>query len=414
MQVVKTVKLKLFRPTRVKQQLLFLLSENQRLLDEYVALIEKHGTSKSRLHKLTYKGLRSRYKLPSAMLQSARDKAVEAYKGYKTKKRNCRKARKPCFGKGVPVRLDKRMFSVVETDNRFRYFASIATSKGRIFVPLLGQRYQYKYLSKLFQGELQQGTAELLLKEEKFFVYLTVKKESNVPQPDTNFTPVGVDLGLNNLSTSVILKDKPRKARFFSGKPALKMRRRFSAFRKSLGKAKKLWRIRASKEKEARCMRDINHKASAAIVRQALAVENPVIVLEKLQGIRQRPKSGRKLNRMLNRWAFAQLQQFIEYKAKWNGIPVAYVKPNYTSQRCSSCGYTVKANRKGKNFVCRKCGYQLNADLNAAINIAKRYKNFASGYMLDALGDVATPLTSAVERKYNKVISVLDRGSPRL
>ncbi len=86
-------------------------------------------------------------------------------------------------------------------------------------------------------------------------------------------------------------------------------------------------------------------------------------------------------------------QGFIEYKAAWNGIPVVYVKADYTSQRCSRCGHTEKANRNGRNFKCRKCSYELNADLNAAINIGKRYKNFAYGYMSGATGDMATPLT---------------------
>ncbi len=413
MQAVKTVKLKLFKPTRVKRQLLFLLQENQQLLNNYIGLIEKHSTTnKSLLHSLSYSRLRSDYKLPSAIVQSARDKAVEAYKSYKAKKRRGEKSSKPCFSDRVPVRLDKRTFSVIETDNRFRYFASIATVEGRVFVPLLGQRYQYKYLARLFKGELQQGTAELLLKGNEFYIYLAVKKELSVPRPDASFTPIGIDLGLNNLLTSVILRDKPSGAKFFSGKPALKMRKHFSTFRTSLGKAKLLWRIKKSKEKESRCMRDINHKASTAIIKQALTVENPVIILERLRGIRRKAKSGKKLNRMLHSWAFAQLQSFIEYKANWNGIPVVYVNPEFTSQRCSVCGYTDKANRKGNSFVCSKCGYQLNADLNAAINIAKQHKNFAFGYMLDALGDVATPLTPAVNKKEHKMVSVVDRGSP--
>ena len=62
----------------------------------------------------------------------------------------------------------------------------------------------------------------------------------------------------------------------------------------------------------------------------------------------------------------------------------------------------------------KNAAINLNADLNAAINIAKRYKNFAASYMLGALDDVATPLTPAVERKSSKVISVVDRGSSRL
>jgi len=259
-----------------------------------------------------------------------------------------------------------------------------------------------------------QGTAELLFKDGDFYVYLSLKKEVVVSEPDATFTAIGVDLGLHNLSTSVILKDRPTKASFFGGKPALAMRRQFAEFRKRQAKKKKLKRIKASKDKESRCMRDINHKVSSEIIEQALAVEKPIIVLEKLQGIRQRSKSSKKLNRMLNSWAFAQLQSFIKYKANWNGIPVVYVDPKYTSQKCNRCGFIHKGNRKGRNFACKKCGYQLNADLNAAINIAKQYKNLASSYMLEALGDVTTPLTPAMERKQCEEISVVDRGNPNI
>ena len=38
-------------------------------------------------------------------------------------------------------------------------------------------------------------------------------------------------------------------------------------------------------------------------------------------------------------WAFAELQSFVEYKAAVVGISVAYVTPEYTSQRCSCCGH---------------------------------------------------------------------------
>ena len=31
-----------------------------------------------------------------------------------------------------------------------------------------------------------------------------------------------------------------------------------------------------------------------------------------------------------------------------------------------------KANRNGETFLCQKCGYQANADFNAAVNIAKK------------------------------------------
>ncbi|MFC3496017.1 zinc ribbon domain-containing protein [Glycomyces rhizosphaerae] len=43
----------------------------------------------------------------------------------------------------------------------------------------------------------------------------------------------------------------------------------------------------------------------------------------------------------------------------------------YTSLRCSHCGWIEKDSRKSQaEFSCVSCGYECNADINAAINIA--------------------------------------------
>ena len=62
----------------------------------------------------------------------------------------------------------------------------------------------------------------------------------------------------------------------------------------------------------------------------------------------------------------------IEYKAKSKGIEVRYIDPCFTSQKCSKCGYIDKENRETQeDFICKKCGFKLNADHNASINIAR-------------------------------------------
>jgi transposase len=51
-----------------------------------------------------------------------------------------------------------------------------------------------------------------------------------------------------------------------------------------------------------------------------------------------------------------------------------YVDPRYTSQKCSCCGHISKSNRQNQTqFECTRCGYGLNADLNAAFNIRNNY-----------------------------------------
>ncbi|MFB2769111.1 zinc ribbon domain-containing protein, partial [Pelatocladus sp. BLCC-F211] len=72
--------------------------------------------------------------------------------------------------------------------------------------------------------------------------------------------------------------------------------------------------------------------------------------------------------------AFYQLRLFVEYKASIAGVPVVFVPPAYTSQTCSRCGHVHpikgKSYRSGKSFKCGHCGFEHDADINAALNIA--------------------------------------------
>ncbi|WP_134389640.1 zinc ribbon domain-containing protein [Methylacidiphilum sp. Yel] len=50
------------------------------------------------------------------------------------------------------------------------------------------------------------------------------------------------------------------------------------------------------------------------------------------------------------------------------------LRTDYTSQMCSCCGDTHRYNCQTQSgFVCRNCGFELNAELKAARNIARQY-----------------------------------------
>jgi len=54
-------------------------------------------------------------------------------------------------------------------------------------------------------------------------------------------------------------------------------------------------------------------------------------------------------------------------------VETTQVDPAHTSQRCSKCGTTLAENRQSqRRFCCQKCGYEVNADYNAAKSIGFR------------------------------------------
>jgi len=93
-------------------------------------------------------------------------------------------------------------------------------------------------------------------------------------------------------------------------------------------------------------------------------------VIEDLSGIRRNSKNmGRDVNRWLNSyWAYRKFRLMLEQKAKSRNELVLSIEPKGTSQTCYKC--KVKGIRNKWKFTCPNCGNQINADLNAAINIA--------------------------------------------
>jgi putative transposase len=76
------------------------------------------------------------------------------------------------------------------------------------------------------------------------------------------------------------------------------------------------------------------------------------------------------LNRSINDAGWAQFRSILEAKAEEAGRTVVSVNPRHTSQTCHECGHVDAGNRVSQaEFLCRKCGHETHADINAARNI---------------------------------------------
>ena len=95
------------------------------------------------------------------------------------------------------------------------------------------------------------------------------------------------------------------------------------------------------------------------------------IVVEDLKNVKHK-SNGRirkTFNNKLQRWLYSKVLNMLSMRCEEFGILFKKVNPAYTSQKCSSCGFTHKENRKAENFLCLNCKNKMDADFNASINI---------------------------------------------
>ena len=157
-------------------------------------------------------------------------------------------------------------------------------------------------------------------------------------------------------------------------------------------------------------MNDELHKIAKDIVDEA-EKHNAIIAIGNLNGVRNSNK-GRKVNRKVNSMPFYRLKEYIKYKAMERGIAVVEVPEHYTSKQCSRCGSMNTERPYQGIFVCKDCGYQINADINGAKNILKR----AMGYTLMAGAVVTQPEgeSNFMLHTPQPPLTGLHGGSPRL
>jgi IS605 OrfB family transposase len=213
----------------------------------------------------------------------------------------------------------------------------------------------------------RKGESDLLYHDGMWFLNATCE----IPEAEPNTTPdgfLGIDLGIVNIATT---SDGQIMAGRALNRGRLRERTlRTKLQRKNTPSAKR--RLKKRRRKEARRAKDINHKIAKHVVAEAERTGRG-IALEDLTGIRGRVRFRKPQRAAHSSWSFAQLGQFIAYKARRAGVPVVYVDPAYTSRTCAECGHVDKANRVSQAwFACRSCGVVAHADRNGSRNIRAR------------------------------------------
>lgn len=359
---IKTIRLPLITPKKAVQRDLDQLFKNFRYIYDETAkrmpsLPRKRvGYAKASTYYEWVKELNAESNLFSQVAQAAGQKARENYaamlgnKVYNVISRSSRNV----------AQFHNQCFKIEHFGNM--YFLNLPIKGGwknnRVILPFKPNEYSDKFLQQIVSTKLAHGTGELKKYGDDYWFNLTVKTPVEINE---KVTPVGIDMGLTNIAVACAFSEGKTHVKLWSGKGARHKRRLFLDRIASLQSKSHLKEVKFVKNKYRDYMMGENHRISREIVNFASGFFKPYIVLENLHQFRKQ-----------NDWTFAELRTFIEYKALESGIPVVAVNPKNTSNTCNKCGYTDGKNRNGTIFRCLECGYEVNADVNAAINLSRK------------------------------------------
>jgi len=106
---------------------------------------------------------------------------------------------------------------------------------------------------------------------------------------------------------------------------------------------------------------------------RCVVASHDVVVYEDLQ-VKNLVKNHR-LAKSIHDASWSQFTDWLDCYGKiWDKAVVA-VPPQYTTQDCSNCGHRVPKTLSTRTHVCPKCGFELDRDHNAALNILKKGLN---------------------------------------
>jgi IS605 OrfB family transposase len=310
--------------------------------------LANHTYNKSKAHEALYAQLRQLYPdIPSALIQSVRDTALEAVKA--TKFERCPR-QKPTSS----LRYDKRTMTL--RGYQLTLSCIGARAKTILSVP--------DYFREIFETWDFKG-ATLVYRRHKRQLWVQLVFECPTPEKQLKGETQGIDRGLYHLAVT-------SDGQTHSNAKVRSVQRRYLYNRRTLqakGTRSAKRRLRAMSGREQRFSRDVNHVVTKRLAQQP---DVTTFALEDLSGIRNQ-RRGKKMNKWLGSWPFYQFETLLTYKAEALGKQVVFVDARYTSQKCSQCGHSYKGNRQHSRFHCVRCGFRCHADVNAATNIRDTY-----------------------------------------
>ena len=335
-------------------------------------------TSKSKAEDALYSELREETGLTANLVQKGIRRAIEAITSGVEKLKQGEKTSQPEFDSWSVV-YDKR--SATFNDDH----ATLSTPNGRVtteyVLPPKEEREETPFGRYYESDDWDASSATLQYDEqdEEFYLHVTLKnldyevdgterQEASHDDPGAeNGVVLGVDLNVTGAFAVTSTGEFIGSADYLTHKRDQYEQRR--ARLQQTGTRSAHLTIQSIDSRFSDWSLDWLHNRANDLISEAQDSDVDGIIFENLDHIRENIANGSKFQQ----WAYAKFVELVEYKVESTALFVETVNPTYTSQRCSHCGFTHGDNRDDKAFECQSCGYEVNADYNAAKNIANRY-----------------------------------------
>jgi len=335
-------------------------------------------TSKSKAENALYSELREETDLTANLVQKGIRRAIEAVTSGVEKLKQGKKTSQPEFDVWSVV-YDKR--SATFNDDH----ATLSTPNGRVTVEYVlppKEEREETPLGRYYGSDDWDASSATLQYDEQddtFYLHVTLKnpdykvdgteRQEAGSRDDTreNGVVLGVDLNVTGTFAVTSTGEFIGSADYLTHKRDEYERRRGRL--QQTGTRSAHLTIQSIGSRFSDWSLDWLHNRANDLIAEARDADVDGIIFEKLDHIRENIANGSKFQQ----WAYAKFVELVEYKVESTALFVDTVNPAYTSQRCSHCGFTHEDNRDDKQFACQDCGYEVNADYNAAKNIAVRY-----------------------------------------
>lgn len=214
--------------------------------------------------------------------------------------------------------------------------------------------------------------------------YVSIQTEREVAEPiHPSKSSIGIDMGVVRFAT---LSDgstiEPLNSFRKYEKKLAKLQRKQARCKKFSSNWQKIKsRIQRLHLHIANARKDFLHKASTMISKNHAVVVIEDLKVRNMSSAKAGGKRKSGLNKSILDQGWFEFRRQLSYKLAWLGGSLVAIPPQYTSQTCSRCGCVDRQNRQTQaKFKCTTCGFEINADHNAALNI------LAAGLAVTACG----------------------------